>query len=137
MIVSADKKDAEMQSQIMIVQSRVESYFFSFVALVFFGLDWTLAGSRIWAGCWSGASCWSWAGCWSGGRLLELGRLLEWGQLLEWGRLLEWGQLLGLGCLVKLGYSLKCPPLERQSALVKAKVSLLPHLIPVLGTNRC
>jgi hypothetical protein len=111
--MSAVKKDAEMQSQKMIVQSRNRELFLFLCCL---GLLW--AGLDL-------------------GWVLWLGRLLELCRLLEWGRLLELGQLLGLGCLMKLGYSLKCPPLEWQSALVKAEVSLLPHLIPILGTNSC
>ena len=38
---------------------------------------------------------------------------------------------------MKLDYSLECLLLEGQLALVKAEVSLIPRLIPVLGTNRC
>jgi hypothetical protein len=92
---------------------RNRSYFFSFVVLFFLGLDWTLADICGWA------SCRVWAG------LQGKGWLLEWDRLLKWGR------------LEKPDHSLNCSPLEGQPALVKAKVSLLSHLIPVLGTNRC
>jgi hypothetical protein len=95
---------------------RNRSNFFSFVALVFLGLDWTLTGFCGWA------CCWVWAG------LQRKGWLLEWGRLLGWGRLLRWG------CLTKPDHSLDRSPLEGQPALVKAEVSLLSHLIPVLGT---
>jgi hypothetical protein len=121
----ADTKDTEMQSQKSDSPVKNRSYSFSFVALVFLGLDWTLADICGWA------SCWVWAGLQGRGRLLEWGRLLKWGRLPKWGRLLKWG------CLAKPGHSLDCSPLERQPALVKAEVSLLSHLIPVLGTNRC
>ncbi len=50
-------------------------------------------------------------------------------------------QKLGLSfevyCTVKLDYSLECPLLEGQLALVKAEVSLISRFIPVLGANRC
>jgi hypothetical protein len=104
--------------------SPVRNHFFSFVALFFLGLDWILTGLCSWTCCW--ISCWIWA-C-----LQRKGWLLEWDRLLKWDcRLLKWG------CLVKLDHSLDCPLLEGQPALVKAEVSLLSRLIPVLGTNRC
>ncbi len=122
MLNAAPEKDSPVRNR---------SYFFSFVALFFLGLDWTLADICGWA------SCWVWAGLQGMGWLLEWDRLLKWGRLPKWGRLLERGWLLERGCLAKPGHSLDCSPLEGQPALVKAEVSLLSHLIPVLGTNRC
>ena len=63
---------------------RNRSNFFSFVALIFLGLDWTLTGFSSWTCCW--VSCWVWAG------LQRKGWLLEWDcRLLEWDcRLLKW-----------------------------------------------
>ena len=99
---------------------RNRSHFFSFVALIFLGLDWILTGFCNWT------CCWFWTG------LQRKGWLLEWDRLLKWGcRLLKWG------CLVKLDHSLDCPLFKGQPALVKAEVRLLSRLIPVLGTNRC
>ena len=62
--------------------SPVRNHFFSFVALIFLGLDWILTGFCSWTCCW--VSCWI---C-----LQRKGWLLEWDcRLLKWDcRLLKW-----------------------------------------------
>ena len=88
---------------------RNRSHFFSFVALVFLGLDWILTGFCSWTCCW--VSCWIWT-C-----LQRKGWLPEWDRLLKWGcRLLKWGcRLLKWGCLAEPDYSLDCSLLEGQA----------------------